>query len=221
MVQWRIANLKRKKWRKQEKSDEYEDVLTSLHPLCLSDNVQGIPVDMQIQSHGLFITHESSIPISLCHLLIFCILIIILGNIAIYLCKRNGPRKTKYSLSLWLVWFKQGWFQILSVLPSLVPPVEFNATCSIPLSALIFPNIIREKAEITNLFLNPNSFIHLEMFEIFSKFRKYLDKDKYIVPSNRHSWDSSVVWVFGMGLTTSYHKKINCLDIVSCLNSFL
>jgi len=73
------------------------------------------------------------------------------------------------------------------VLPGLVPPAEFNATCYIPLSALIFPNIIREKEEITKLFLNPNTFIPLEMFKIVSKYRRYLDKDKYIVPSSKHS----------------------------------
>jgi hypothetical protein len=81
------------------------------------------------------------------------------------------------------------------VLPGLVPPTEFYATCSTPLSALIFPHIIREKAEITKLFLNPNSFIPFEMLEMASKYRGYLE-DKYVVPSSRHLWDCSVVWVF-------------------------
>jgi hypothetical protein len=92
----------------------------------------------------------------------------------------------------------------------LVPPVEFYATYSIPLSALIFPNIVREKAEITQLFLYPDSFIPLEIFEMVSNYRRYLDKDKYVFPSSRHSWDSSMVWVFSMELTNSYHKKLTC-----------
>jgi hypothetical protein len=92
----------------------------------------------------------------------------------------------------------------------LVPHAEVYATCSIPLSALIFPNIVREKAEITQLFLNPDSFIPLEMIEMVSKYRRYLDKDKYVFPSSRHSWDSSMVWVFSMELTTSYHEKLTC-----------
>ena len=41
-----------------------------------------------------------------------------------------------------------------------------------------FLNIIREKAEITKLFLDPNSFIPLEILEMVSKYRGYLDKDK-------------------------------------------
>jgi hypothetical protein len=57
------------------------------------------------------------------------------------------------------------------VLPGLVPPAEFYATCSTPLSALIFPNIIREKVEITMLFLNPNSLTPFEMLEMVSKYR--------------------------------------------------
>jgi hypothetical protein len=65
---------------------------------------------------------------------------------------------------------------MLSVLPGLVPSAEFYATCSTPLPALIFPNIIREKAEIT-MFLNPKSFITLEKLEMVSKYRGYLDNN--------------------------------------------
>jgi hypothetical protein len=64
------------------------------------------------------------------------------------------------------------------VLPGLVPPTEFYAICSTPLSALIFPNKIREKAKITILFLDPNSFTHLEMLEMVYNYRGYLEKDK-------------------------------------------
>jgi hypothetical protein len=43
---------------------------------------------------------------------------------------------------------------------------------------LNFQNFVKEKEESTKLFLYPNSFILLEVLEVISKYRGYLDKDK-------------------------------------------